>query len=1001
MRLTWFVGALVVCALLAASGPCGPSSPQPSTPGGWEQVGSGIRNTGVGSSQSTTEHNHHDAGRVAWTAWAFDKAQQRNILWVGASHGGLWKSTVDGSGNVTKWTTLTDNFTGPHTIGSFVVHRHDSDRILIATGSTWGDGDGVYATDDGGATWTKTPTPVSPKTAEAIVDDRGDSTGDTVLVATASGILRTTSFGAAWTRERTGNVTGIAQDTLDADRFYAGIVGDGVDYSNDGGKHWCPLGSGIPTASKRLTVATSGHFVYALVVGTDKALAGVFRYDTSGGLADCDATHTGGTSAAWKLITDTSAIAMAIDRLSQASHTAMLGADPDDPDHVVIGLQTIAETHNATAANVTWVTDPQQVDSGHHDLNHALFLPGTHTIVLSNDGGYYLYDSDTGKVDDTGNLLGINALELSSGSKAGQGRLAVAYDDPDAFAAGLQDDGLFVGDRGANQLRAISGGDGGSITFAPVDAKRLAFSTTILTLGVGGQRFVSSDSGTTDDSVDHDIGGDNRSTMLIDTKPGVASPNVFTHSDFTNLDSEGPDDDDSDINPSVVFYRDLADTSSDWSPASPAMLPNTITELDHTTNPSRHDLVATVKSDHRVYVLTGARSDLGALALEERTPDLPMIPASPDARIAADKSAAQPDTLYYTSGKASPHAAFISFDTGKDWHDVLGDLPGDLQLFRLAANPNDTDQLYLATNRGIWRSLDGGTHWTDYSKNLRVNEVVDDVVINADNADPARLYVATRGRGFYTRTLENHAPTVSCEAPVSAECAGPTTQVSITTHVDDLDGDELVVTWKVDGITQRTKTIAALAAPAADTFTFGYTKGNHLVTVTADDGQTTASCFTIVDIVDTTPPVVTCSLGKSMLWPPNHDLVNVGLVATAIDRCDGPLPVAVAVSSDEDDQTTGGGELSPDAKGFAPGTLRLRSERNGASDGRVYLVATTSTDGSGNASAACCTAEVPHDESAASRADVQAQAAAAAATCPMAPGNYAAIGDGPIVGPKQ
>src|SRR5262249_30580464 len=165
-----------------------------------------------------------------------------------------------------------------------VVHRGDSDRILIATGSTWGDGDGVYATGDGGASWTKTATPVSPKQAQRMIEDRGDATGETVLAATSLGILRTTDFGGTWATVRSGNVTDIAQDTRDASVWYAGVVGIGVDYSNDGGQHWCPLGSGISTSTKRLSIATSGHYVYALVILDDKTLAGVFRYNTEDGL---------------------------------------------------------------------------------------------------------------------------------------------------------------------------------------------------------------------------------------------------------------------------------------------------------------------------------------------------------------------------------------------------------------------------------------------------------------------------------------------------------------------------------------------------------------------------------------------------------------------------------------------------------------------------------------------------------------------------------------------
>jgi hypothetical protein len=37
-----------------------------------------------------------------------------------------------------------------------------------------------------------------------------------------------------------------------------------------------------------------------------------------------------------------------------------------------------------------------------------------------------------------------------------------------------------------------------------------------------------------------------------------------------------------------------------------------------------------------------------------------------------------------------------------------------------------------------------------------------------------------------------------------------------------------------------------------------------------------------------------------------------------------------------------------DARDIAPGTLRLRAERKGNGDGRVYLIVASATDGSGN-----------------------------------------------------
>jgi hypothetical protein len=262
--------------------------------------------------------------------------------------------------------------------------------------------------------------------------------------------------------------------------------------------------------------------------------------------------------------------------------------------------------------------------------------------------------------------------------------------------------------------------------------------------------------------------------------------------------------------------------------------------------------------------------------------------------------------------------------------------------------------------------------------------------------------------------ITNVAPTISCAADVKLSCAGPGgTSHTLTSHVEDADGDELTVTWRVDGTVVETDTVPAPASgpTVADvTMTHSYAVGAHTVEVTVDDGQAvtmfaSASCTTVVTVVDDAPPVVVCTVADSMLWPPNHNLVRVGLTATATDACTGNSgPATVAVFGDEDDEDpTGDGRHAPDAKEIAHQTLLLRSEREGDQNGRVYLIRSTATDGNGSGHA-CCTVTVPLDMSPRSRADVLAQAAAAQAVCQATgapPPGYFVIGDGPVFGPKQ
>jgi hypothetical protein len=114
---------------------------------------------------------------------------------------------------------------------------------------------------------------------------------------------------------------------------------------------------------------------------------------------------------------------------------------------------------------------------------------------------------------------------------------------------------------------------------------------------------------------------------------------------------------------------------------------------------------------------------------------------------------------------------------------------------------------------------------------------------------------------------------------------------------------------------------------------------------------------------------VQCSVTVPVLWPPNHQLVNVGL---SVQVSDPNATVTVQVFANDD-------ALASDAADLAPGRLRLRSQRQGGGSGRVYLIVVTATDAAGDVATSVCTVVVPHDQSAHSQAAVEQQAADAEA----------------------
>lgn len=157
------------------------------------------------------------------------------------------------------------------------------------------------------------------------------------------------------------------------------------------------------------------------------------------------------------------------------------------------------------------------------------------------------------------------------------------------------------------------------------------------------------------------------------------------------------------------------------------------------------------------------------------------------------------------------------------------------------------------------------------------------------------------------------------------------------------------------------------------------------------------------------PLTVTCSVEKYDVWPPNHKLADVGLQVTVTDSAPGATPTyTVEVWSTQDDvDATSTRNFSPDAK-YDPSSkkLRLRAERSGTVDGRVYLIIVRATDQYGNRAHDCCTVVLPHDRSEASTVSIDAQAESAHTMCDQTgnpPPGYVRVGEAgaPVIGPKQ
>ena len=104
-----------------------------------------------------------------------------------------------------------------------------------------------------------------------------------------------------------------------------------------------------------------------------------------------------------------------------------------------------------------------------------------------------------------------------------------------------------------------------------------------------------------------------------------------------------------------------------------------------------------------------------------------------------------------------------------------------------------------------------------------------------------------------------------------------------------------------------------------------------------------------VTVEDTTPPEVTSiTATPGVLWPPNHQMVDVVVTVTLVDAVD-PAPTVqiISVTSNQPINGTGDGDVAPDWEITGPLTLQLRAERAGSAE-RIYTITVQTQDANGN-----------------------------------------------------
>lgn len=215
---------------------------------------------------------------------------------------------------------------------------------------------------------------------------------------------------------------------------------------------------------------------------------------------------------------------------------------------------------------------------------------------------------------------------------------------------------------------------------------------------------------------------------------------------------------------------------------------------------------------------------------------------------------------------------------------------------------------------------------------------------------------ATDARGntascSFTITVEDkEAPSITCIADQTIDLNASCT-ASMPNYISQITATDNC---------SSTSAINIVQSPSAGSALFG--TGTQTVKFTASDaaGNTSTCSFTLTKL-DKTPPVISdVSPGVVVLSPPNHKMRNVAVNYRLTDACSA-VTSQLSVISNESVNGTGDGDVAPDWEIVDRHNVRLRAERAGTGEGRIYTVTIMASDASGNTSTASVQVRVTHN----------------------------------------
>ena len=693
----------------------------------------------------------------------------RNVIYIGAATGGLWKTTNAGI----TWEPLFEDMP-TQSIGDIAVSESDPNIVWVGTGEAnifraSEPGIGVFKSTDAGKTWTHMGLEGTYTIGRIVIHPKNP---DIVYVAAPGhewtynpdrGVFKTTDGGRTWQKvlyvnERVGS-NDIVMDPTDPDTLYAATWNrirrrwsdpmpggeDGILKTTDGGKTWKMLTNGLPDTNFTGRIGldlcrTKPNIIYAYI---DNHTPGrepqpgqrdAYGRPLQRGIIGAEVYRSEDKGETWQKANPTTTY------FEQFGGTygwvfSQIRVDPNAENTVYIMGLGLAKSTDGGKSFTNLYYD------GLHGDHHGLWIDpaDSNYLINVNDGGANVsYDGGKSWRDFHKGIPSVQFYNVTIDSQS-----------PFWVYGSVQDQGTY---RGWIPLRKAGppsqgrrmrfglpepkweyapGGEGTLIAVDPVDPNT-EYSSSFY--GRLERSEYKNGTWTSKEIYPKAPKGepDYRGQWLAATMLSPHNPLIVYHGFQYLFRSLNRGDAWERISPDLTYSN--PDQQGKWPFAIPFA---TITAVDE--SPFKFGVIYAGTDDGRVWVTKNAGD-----AWTEISAGLPFNKHV--WKVVASKY--DPATVYVTlvgrhDDDFNPYV-YKSVDYGKAWTSLAGNIPGG-PVNVIREDPLKKDILYAGTDTGIYVTLDGGKTWNVLGSGLPTTYVWDIGVNARDNC----LVIATNGRGMW------------------------------------------------------------------------------------------------------------------------------------------------------------------------------------------------------------------------------------------------------------